>query len=104
MTTPDQTSAFCAEVPRGGKVGHGNSPAAIVSPARLINTLPISLLSFAVSNGIPSILPELPCVALILISTEAVVPFCNTLGFVLVTTPLSEIDNSLLIVAGRFIE
>lgn len=54
------------------------TPAAIVSPLRLINTRPISLLSAAVSRGIVAGLDELGDDRSV-ISTRAVVPFCSTL-------------------------
>ena len=94
-----------------------DSPAAIVSPPRRINTRPISLFCCAVSRGIPGVLPA-PLVDRSVISTVAVTPFCKTLlcqqirvvrqstdlGFCFVTTPFSEIETSLLIVAGRLTE
>lgn len=105
------------------------TPAAIVSPPLLINTLPISLLSLAVSSGIVADRLD-PGGERSVISTSAVVPFCKTLngkhqhkyatlfsttqgskeipsthrGFFLTTCPFSEILNSFEMLAGTFIE
>jgi hypothetical protein len=94
------------------------TPAAIVSPLRLISTRPISLLSAAVSSGIEAVRREFGADRSV-ISTKAVVPFCSTLtdqpkvlvvfqltylGFFLMTCPFSEIDSSLVMFAGRFME
>lgn len=54
------------------------TPAAIVSPARLTNTRPISLFTLAISSGIVAALCA-PGAERRVISTKAVIPFCRTL-------------------------